>query len=272
MPSEKDIITAVEDQDGHLIRLCTTSQLLWIDDRKPGKPILGYKHNRSFDRTLRTDTVAFRNGKSIFGMRLHLFSDNKFSASHFLDITKNGMVQVYTVSHSSENGLIHANGLPYCLTSATDFEDSLTGQLFAHHPYLGWDQSFSLLRLSRRGAIQMIELGHSDEIETLTPNFEWSDDVKELDFNASTLRPDIGPLGNREYMEVDFSEMYHRKSYFSMKARQLMNDPCEDLFVERTRQDEENEEENVEDVYDLVDRLPLFWQDTNVPIEHMLTT
>lgn len=190
----------------------------------------------------------------------------------FLTSRKNGMVQVYTVSHSSENGLIHANGLPYCLTSATDFEDSLTGQLFAHHPYLGWDQSFSLLRLSRRGAIQMIELGHSDEIETLTPNFEWSDDVKELDFNASTLRPDIGPLGNREYMEVDFSEMYHRKSYFSMKARQLMNDPCEDLFVERTRQDEENEEENVEDVYDLVDRLPLFWQDTNVPIEHMLTT
>lgn len=51
-----------------------------------------------------------------------------------------------------------------------------------------------------------------------------------------------------------------------------MNDPCEDIFVERTRQNEENEEENAEDVYDLVDRLPLFWQDTNVPIEHMLTT
>ncbi|PBK78301.1 hypothetical protein ARMSODRAFT_874096 [Armillaria solidipes] len=220
--------------DGHLIRLCTTSQLFWIDDRKPGKPILGYKHNRSFDRTLRTDTVAFRD-----------------TPLTFLTSRKNGLVQVYTVSRSSENGLIHANGLPYCLTSATDFEDSLTGQLFAHHPYRGWDQSFSLLRLSRRGAIQMIELGHSEEIETLTPNFEWSNDVKELDLNASTLRPDIGPLGSREYMEVDFSEMYHRKS---------------------TRQDEEHEEENAEDVYDLVDRLPLFWQDTNVPIEHMLTT
>ncbi|SJL00535.1 uncharacterized protein ARMOST_03848 [Armillaria ostoyae] len=237
VPSEKDIITAVEDQDGHLIRLCTTSQLFWIDDRKPGKPILGYKHNRSFDRTLRTDTVAFRD-----------------TPLTFLTSRKNGLVQVYTVSRSSENGLIHANGLPYCLTSATDFEDSLTGQLFAHHPYRGWDQSFSLLRLSRRGAIQMIELGHSEEIETLTPNFEWSNDVKELDLNASTLRPDIGPLGSREYMEVDFSEMYHH------------------LFVERTRQDEEHEEENAEDVYDLVDRLPLFWQDTNVPIEHMLTT
>ncbi|KAK0210915.1 hypothetical protein DFS33DRAFT_1250416 [Desarmillaria ectypa] len=233
----KDMITAVEDQDGHLIRLCTTSQLFWIDDRNPGKPILGYNHNRSFDRTLRTDTVSFQN-----------------TPFTFLTSRKNGMVHVYSVSRSNENGLIHANGIPHCLTSATDFEDSLIGQLFAHHSYLAWDQSFSLLRLSRRGAIHMIELGLSDEIEILTPNLEWSEDVKELDLSASTLRPDIGPLGNREYVEVDFSEMYHH------------------IFVERARRDEEYEEKNAEDVYDLVDRLPLYWQDTNVPIEHMLTT
>ncbi|KAK0463972.1 uncharacterized protein EV420DRAFT_1476592 [Desarmillaria tabescens] len=235
VPSEKDMITAVEDQDGHLIRLCTTSQLFWIDDRNPGKPILGYNHKRSFDRTLKTDTVSFQN-----------------TPFTFLTSRKNGMVNVYTVSRPSENGLIHANGIPYCLTSETDFEDSLIGQSFFHHPYLAEDQSFSLLRLSRRGAIQMIELGQSDGIET--PNFEWSDDVRELDLNASNLRPDIGPLGNREYMEVDFSEMYHH------------------VFMERTRQDEECEEENADDVYDLVDRLPLFWQDTDAPIKHMLTT
>ncbi|KAG7447915.1 uncharacterized protein BT62DRAFT_986039 [Guyanagaster necrorhizus] len=235
--SEKDVITAVEDQDGHLIRLCTTSQLLWIDDRKPGKPLLGYHHNRSFDRTLKTETVSFQSAPLTF-----------------LTSRKNGLVDVYNVSRSSENGLVHANALPYCLTSATGFEDSLTGQSFVHHPYLNGDQSFSLLRLSRRGAIQMIELHCSNEIGTLTPQFEWSDDVKDLDLKASTLRPDEGLLGNREHMEVDFSGVYRH------------------VFVERPRLDEEHEEKHAEDVYGLVNRLPLFWQYTNAPIEHMLTT
>lgn len=56
-------ITSVEYcVNDHLIRLADTSELLWIDIRNHLRPLLGYKHGRSFDRTLRSQTVETNEG------------------------------------------------------------------------------------------------------------------------------------------------------------------------------------------------------------------
>jgi hypothetical protein len=34
----------------------------------------------------------------------------------------------------------------------------------------------------------------------------------------------------------------------------------------------DNGSEDVEDVYETLDKMPLFWQESNTPIENMLTT
>ena len=54
----QDLLTSAEDyaQDG-LIRLCSTSHIIWLDSRYPGKPLLSYKHHRQYDRTLQTSTI-----------------------------------------------------------------------------------------------------------------------------------------------------------------------------------------------------------------------
>ncbi len=60
-----ETITAIEGQDGHMIRLCSTSRLLWIDHRFPKKPLLGYQHNRRYDRTLESRTLRLGQGRSV---------------------------------------------------------------------------------------------------------------------------------------------------------------------------------------------------------------
>ena len=53
-----DVITSVEGQQtDNLVRLCSTTEVLWIDGRFTRSPLLAYKHGRSFDRTLETRTV-----------------------------------------------------------------------------------------------------------------------------------------------------------------------------------------------------------------------
>jgi hypothetical protein len=58
-----EILTFVEDyRADQMLRLCTTNQVIWIDRRNTVKPLLAFKHGRSFDRSLEAKTIAIENG------------------------------------------------------------------------------------------------------------------------------------------------------------------------------------------------------------------
>jgi hypothetical protein len=48
-----DVITAIErPRADHILRLVSSSEVFWIDERSPQKPLLGYMHGRQYDRSL----------------------------------------------------------------------------------------------------------------------------------------------------------------------------------------------------------------------------
>jgi hypothetical protein len=56
----KQVFTAIEDvQQENLLRLCSTDDILWMDLRCPGKPLLAYAHGREYDQYLMTTTVNY---------------------------------------------------------------------------------------------------------------------------------------------------------------------------------------------------------------------
>lgn len=60
------MITSIDDfAVDNIIRLSSTSQIIWIDRRHPGKPLMGFKHGREFDRTLEVQTACVDNGAVI---------------------------------------------------------------------------------------------------------------------------------------------------------------------------------------------------------------
>ena len=56
--ADEHVLTSVEDErQDNIVRLCSTQELLWIDRRFPGKPLLAYSHGREFDRSLDAQTI-----------------------------------------------------------------------------------------------------------------------------------------------------------------------------------------------------------------------
>lgn len=54
-----DLLTSVEsDLDDGLSRLVTTSELIWVDPRFHTRPVLAWKHEREYDRTLSSHAVG----------------------------------------------------------------------------------------------------------------------------------------------------------------------------------------------------------------------
>jgi hypothetical protein len=47
------VLASIEfDLDNRLSRLVTTSEVIWIDSRFHRRPVLAWKHEREYDRTL----------------------------------------------------------------------------------------------------------------------------------------------------------------------------------------------------------------------------
>lgn len=42
-----------------MVRISSTTEILWIDKRQPQRPVLAVKHERRFDRTLKLQTTLF---------------------------------------------------------------------------------------------------------------------------------------------------------------------------------------------------------------------
>ncbi|TFY82673.1 hypothetical protein EWM64_g1345 [Hericium alpestre] len=60
--SSQDLLTSIDFiSDEGLLQVATTSELLWLDKRYPGRAVLAIKHGREFDRTLQLRTAHVRN-------------------------------------------------------------------------------------------------------------------------------------------------------------------------------------------------------------------
>ncbi|KXN86913.1 hypothetical protein AN958_09508 [Leucoagaricus sp. SymC.cos] len=234
--SSKGFLTSSEGyaRDG-LIRLCSTSEIIWLDPRYPGKPLLGYKHYRQFDRTLNISTF---------------FIDG--SPTTLLSSKRNGMLTIYNVSRHDDE-FIRANDMPYGVLPSDSYRQ-FTGHAFLQHG----SGSIAVFRADERAGVDCVLLQQTvdenvQELQSLLV-LEESDTLKELRRKAENMKTDMDIFGDQE------------------KALTNLYPAYDHVFRIHMEQQEKLEEEQAEDFYDTMDRLPAFWQTSDTPSEHMLTS
>ncbi|KAI9458490.1 RNA polymerase I-specific transcription-initiation factor-domain-containing protein [Russula earlei] len=235
-----DRLTSVKcDLDDGLSRLVTTKELIWVDPRQQNKPILAWKHEREYDRTLSCQDVGIGN--------------TKFTV---LSSRNNCLLSVYDVSRD-ESGLLQSHALPYALSCR--FPSGPHIGFYVVHPYPGSGNATtaSLLQLTSRGAIYQAALacvqGEDETPSPATIDISWSSAVHRLATTSRTQRPDVGKLGARAMREVDFRQAY-QQLFFPLGVTEAVY-PAE----------------NASAVYHTLDVMPLFWQEASSAHEHMLT-
>lgn len=231
-----ELFTSIEDiSDDNILRLCSTKDISWIDQRYPSKPLLSYRHDREFDRCLETWTISL---------------DTPLT---FLSSRKNGLVSVYDAG-CSDDGLFRMASPPYSLVPGSGNWGRYAGQTFLQQPLTNATKtSLSLVRLSERGSVQCYDLfsdHHKESPVSVLP----SGDLQANFSDFSKLPPDPGPLGVQEVSRTDLSPAY--AGLFQL----LSNDV------------ELDEEEQHGAASALMERLPSYWEKEDVPFETMLTT
>ncbi|KAJ7122766.1 hypothetical protein C8R44DRAFT_704467 [Mycena epipterygia] len=229
-----EVLTSVEDrQSDQMIRLCTTSQVIWIDRRNTAKPLLAFNHGRAFDRSLEARTIAMENG--------HLTT---------LSSRKNGLITIYDVSHS-QGSMAFVRTPPYCVTASTK-GGIQKGHSFLRHPLGPPDSPITFFRLSEVGAIRAFQLSAAEVGEV---SFSWSEDVQRLNAQSAQLREEVSSFGPLDQTTtVDMFPAYDH------------------IFRVHREKRETDAEEAAESLYDLVEKAPSYWQDLNDPVDHILTT
>ncbi|GJE90784.1 hypothetical protein PsYK624_069280 [Phanerochaete sordida] len=235
--SPKTAFTSVEGLGlDKMVRVVSTDEITWIDQRFPLRPVFGVKHYRQWDRTLRAQSLAF--GKA---------------PMTFLTSSQNGLVTVYDVSQGDDK-FAHLNGLPYTLPHIPVIGGRRVGHAVFRHPNDPFDSTALVLQLSDRGSLHRLDvvLGSDERAsEGFSRTHEWSHEVLDLDNEAQSAVADEGQFSGRAFTEVDMEPMYKR--IYGMDGHQPpADDP--DTF------------------YDTLDALPKFWRDAEAPIEQVLTT
>ncbi|KAI0636734.1 hypothetical protein C8Q77DRAFT_1094359 [Trametes polyzona] len=234
------VLTSIENSsDDNIIRLVSSREILWIDGRNTRKPLLSIKHGRDFDTTLSTTTHTMIS-----------------SPVTFLTSRRNSLITVYDVSRGSDS-LVHIHNAPYALPPILRPDGAHSGYAFFQQPTLQGSKQLSIFQLSERGSMSLLNLQWLSreavpETAAQPPRrAEWSPEVKKLRDDAEVSRPDLGTLAARTHSIVDLQPAYRRL---------FLNKRDEDLAKQTNA------------VLDALDRMPSFWQDTDVPIEHVLTT
>ncbi|KAL1722548.1 hypothetical protein EV715DRAFT_192366 [Schizophyllum commune] len=232
-------LTAIEDDPTeNTIRLCTTSQLLWLDSRFSTRPLLSYVHGRQYDPSLQLHTARVRG-----------------APLSFLSSPHNGIFTVYDVSRG-DGDLIYAHTSPYALSAIP--ARSFVGQTLFRHPSLNDDiLSLSCIRLDARGGLTCSDLYFGDEGEgeaALRTRVNWSVEVKELASTAENAESDSGPLGMQDKVEMNLRPAYDR------------------VFRQYDEERRTAQEQDTESVYDLLDNVTNYWQQADEYPDHILTT
>ncbi|KAI9057898.1 hypothetical protein FKP32DRAFT_1597859 [Trametes sanguinea] len=234
-----DVLTSVESLgEDRMIRLVSSDEIIWIDERNSRRPLLAVKHGRAFDTTLRSFTRTMIS-----------------SPLTFLTSRRNALVTVYDVSRASDN-LVYMHEPPRALSPGLHPDGPHLGYAFYQQPTPAGSKHVSIFQLSDRGGLSLLNL-HRVPNDTVpeTPTArrargDWPEAVKKLRDDAEAARPDLGPVAGKAHIIVDLEPAYQR------------------LFVDRKEPDLAAESEAV---YDTLERMPSFWQDTDVPVEHGLT-
>ncbi|TFK55080.1 hypothetical protein OE88DRAFT_1732355 [Heliocybe sulcata] len=235
----RSVITHVgAPRPDHLFCVTTTEDVLWIDDRFARKPVLGYKHKREPDRSLFSMTT------STLSRPLTLLASKR-----------NNLITVYDVSREGDDSLVYSNASPYSPRAAGPWAAPYAGSKLFAHPLQNDIQDISFARLSHRGSLHCMDFrlssGGAEEYDAgdmMNTKVEWSDEICGLDDEG--LRPDVGPLGGREFAQVDLWPAYER------------------LFIAPRRQQAEKDPEAV---YDLLEKMPAFKQNLDEPVDSALT-
>ncbi|TBU65578.1 hypothetical protein BD310DRAFT_864379 [Dichomitus squalens] len=234
-------LTSIEmpsDED-HMVRLASTDEILWLDERYMQRPLFAVKHGREFDLTLRTQT-----------------HDLTHSPLTFLTSRRNSLVTVYDVSRDSEN-LVHMYGSPYALPPLVRPDGPHSGFAFYQQPSLVGSKHISLLQLSERGGLSLLNLDHISadatppETSIEHRRYQWTPEVHQLGKEADAKRIGGGPLAGRVHSVVDMRPAYQR------------------LFMIRKDKSLTMQSNAVDDT---LEQMPRYWQDPGAPTEHVLTT
>jgi len=177
------------------------------------------------------------------------------------------LVTVYDISRSTGQ-FVQMNNLPYCLFP-DETVDTCIGSVFFRHPHSS-NENLSLVRLSDEGSLYHFDLAIAG-LEDSVFNTSWSTDVKELDAQRRHLLPDAGSLGAQDFSETDFRLPYNGRCLWYRSTAVFDLKDFQAIFHVYAEEHANVEEDNAKAVYDLLDQIPDFWQNSDVPVEHMLT-
>ena len=225
--SERTVITSAElPLKGQLSNVVTTEGIYWFDERYPGKPVLGIKHYRDFDRSLEARTASLRSGVE---------ADNH--PITFLTSKKTGFVSVYDVSRG-EDDLVHMNAPSHCLPCITPHGGlPVASWNIFQHPHMD-PSHVDVLHLSSRGDINRLHAQLDPDFDgDVDPSasdrsygFMWNDDVKEL----ANLNLDVtgsNRLTVRESSTVNLGPAYQGKPLLSIILGTIFAHPSPRPFL-----------------------------------------
>lgn len=228
MAENRHVITsACATHINHLYSVCTTSQVIWLDDRYPKRPLLGWKHRRDFDRTLTIQNIDFDESKLAVQKNIiakipylqlvrYIASLCMLGSRHF-DHTTAIAVNKLT------DGPLQCQMPPSSVkpANALSMRAAAVGRTLVRHPNETEHSSFTLVELSEQNGVYCQELAYFKNASEAEAQIEetglrmidlhWSESVNALQSRVKTLRPDLGEAANRVFAMTDFSELYEGK-------------------------------------------------------------
>lgn len=200
-----------------MVRLLTTSEILWIDERNTRRPLLGIKHGRDLDRTLTAHTGYLHNGKrSLLCSRV---ASNTIPAPiTFLTSFHNGLISLYDVSRTDSN-FIQQTRPAYSLPALQATNGRNLGHVFFQHYTDAIGSNISAFQLSETGGLHMLALQLALDDDCVEDRMTGRRSTNILSEESQSLvnhfklsSAENGPLAARGYSEVDVRPIYDSAS------------------------------------------------------------
>ena len=196
------------------MRLVSTQEVLWFDERNPQKPLLAVKHGRELDTTLRIQTFGLTSCERPSPSDVYTVFTLYTASLTLLTSRLNSLVAVYDVGRS-EGDLVRMYGSPYALPPVTRPDGPHLGHAVFQEHSLSGAKRISVLQLSERGSVSVLDLDHlcEDDVyidpEMVPRRADWAPDIKALE-PADATTGDLGPLAGRAHSIVDLQPAYQR--------------------------------------------------------------